>query len=144
MTTIYFSIWEVEATTQKTHPGLFWGVNKQTGEYAVKQRLFLWGNNMKHVQDFHFFWEADPDLFFERTGFHQNFQVELGGMNQQPHDSDSQHPVHFIGKEKKSHFRLDSCRIIHDSREGSWYFLLGGGFNLFLFSPLFGEDSHFD
>ena len=25
-----------------------------------------------------------------------------------------------------------------------WNVILGGGFNDFLFSPLFGEDSHFD
>ena len=77
MTTIYFSIWEVEATTQKTHPGLFWGVNKQTGEYAVKQRLFLWGNNMKHVQDFHFFGRLTRICFLKGRDFTKIFKLNL-------------------------------------------------------------------
>ena len=44
-----------------------------------------------------------------------------------------------------NHFRL-ARGVTGDDSKSPWYgdLFLGGGFKYFLFSPLFGEDSHFD
>ena len=42
----------------------------------------------------------------------------------------------------------EECRLSLEGETGNWvetpHAFLGGGFKDFLFSPLFGEDSHFD
>ena len=53
-------------------------------------------------------------------------------------------PVESLDKLQVRHFWIPSSKTDDHTMFGTLHELLGGGLKYFLFSPLLGEDSHFD